>query len=203
MAFTASTEALIRALQHLPGIGTRSAQRMALHLLERDTESAEELSSALQEALEKVHRCPSCRTLTESPVCETCNDSHRDTATLCVVMNDADRSAMEMSNRYKGKYFVLHGVLSPIDGVGPEQLGIFDLIDKVAAENVEEVIFALDEQMESEATVYYISQHLKSKSVRCSRLHFNQMKNGSFDQADSHQFANALKYKEEISLEQD
>lgn len=202
MAYTPATEELIRALQGLPGVGSRSAARMALHLLERDTESAQSLSVALSDALTKVHRCPSCRTLTEQPVCAICDDAERDSTRLCVVVNDADRAAIEMSKQFQGHYFVLHGVLSPMEGVGPEQLAIFDLLDKLRAGTVSEVIFALDEQMESEATVYYITEQLKSVDIQCSRMRFAHLKNGHLDQAESRYLVNAMAQRQEILVEQ-
>ncbi|TCS42054.1 recombination mediator RecR [Reinekea marinisedimentorum] len=202
MAYTPATEELIRALQLLPGIGTRSATRMALYLLERDTDSARQLSHSLADALEKVHRCPSCRTLTELPVCPVCESTDRNTKLVCVVANDADRSAIEMSNRFTGRYFVLHGVLSPMDAVGPEQLGVFDLVDKVKAESIEEIMFVLDDQMESEATIYYITEQLKGLNVKCSRAMVAHLKNGSLDQAESRHLVSAIEHKREINIEQ-
>jgi len=203
MSYTPATEALIQALQFLPGVGTRSAQRMALQLLERDTDTAHKLSQSLQEALEKVHKCPDCRSLTESDVCDICSDSSRDIKTVCVVASDADKAGIEMSGQYNGRYFVLHGVLSPIDGIGPEQLGIFDLVDSVQEKQVEEVVLALDEQMESEATAHYTSEQLRPTGVKRSRIRFAQMRSGSLDKAESHIIANAIASKKEIGFEHD
>jgi len=203
MSYTPATEALILALQTLPGVGVRSAARMALQLLERDTNSAQKLSSALQNALEKVHKCPRCRSLTESELCNICNNPDRDIETLCVVANDSDKAGIEMSGHFFGRYFVLHGVLSPIDGIGPEQLGIGDLKTLIITQNISEVILALDEQMESEATAHYIGEQLRSLDVTRSRIRFNQMKSGSLDKADSHIIANALADKKEIGFEHD
>ncbi len=203
MSYTPATEELIRALQALPGVGTRSAQRMALQLLERDTDAATRLNGALASALQKVRKCPTCRTLTESELCGVCADEQRDATTLCVVANDADKAGIEMSGRYRGRYFVLHGVLSPIDGVGPEQLGVFDLLDLVKTQSVAEVILALDEQLEAEATVHYLTEHLKQQSVTISRLPFTHLKSGALDQADSRVIANALASKQEIGFELD
>lgn len=203
MAYTPATEELIRALQLLPGVGTRSATRMALHLLERDTESAQQLSHSLAEALEKVHRCPSCRTLTELSICPICEDSERESNLICVVANDADRSAVEMSKRFNGKYFVLHGVLSPIDGVGPEELGVFELVEKVDEGEIDEVMFVLDDQMESEATIFYITEQLKKTAVKCTRVLVGHQKNGTLDQAESRYLVTAIVNKQEIDLEQE
>lgn len=203
MSYTPATEALIKALQVLPGVGTRSAARMALQLLERDPQAAQQLSSALQQAIDKVHKCPSCRSLTEEDTCEVCADEQRQQALMCVVASDADKAAIEMSGRYQGRYFVLHGVLSPIDGVGPEELGVYDLIEHVKTGRVDEVILALDEQMESEATAHFISEQLRAFDVKRSRIRFAQMRSGRLDQADSHLIVNALASKQEIGFEHD
>lgn len=203
MAFTPSTEALIRALQQLPGIGSRSAARMALHLLERDTLAGQQLQSALHDALARVHRCPSCRSLTEMDLCEICVDDQRDGQLLCVVASDADRAAIELTGKFSGHYFVLHGVLSPIDGVGPNELGVADLLAKVSNSKPSEVIIALDEQMEAEATAHYLAEKLKPSLVKCSRVTFHNMKSGSLDKADSRSLAQALANKQDIAFEQD
>jgi recombination protein RecR len=203
MSFTPATEKLIQALQMLPGVGVRSAQRMALQLLERDPDSALALNESLQNAIDRVKKCPSCRTLTETDLCDICSDESRDLETICVVANDADKSGIEMSGKYSGRYFVLHGVLSPIDGIGPEELGIFDLIETVKQTSVKEVVLALDEQMESEATVHYLTEHLKTTAVRISRVQFHKMKSGSLDTVESHVIGNALASKKEIGFELD
>lgn len=203
MSFTPATESLIRALQALPGIGSRSAARMALHLLERDTEAGQHLQKALSLALERVHRCPSCRSLTELALCEICADDQRDSQQLCVVANDSDRAAIELSGKYTGQYFVLHGVLSPIDGVGPEELGVSDLLEKVTSKTYQEVLIALDDQMEAEATAHYLSEKLKAVAMSCSRVTFHNMKSGALDKADSRSIGHALANKQEIGFEQD
>lgn len=203
MAYTPATDTLIHALQALPGVGSRSAQRMALHLLERDNSAAQALSQALQAALSRVHKCPQCRSLTETDLCTVCADSRRDQQLICVVVSDADKAGLEMAQRFRGRYFVLHGVLSPIDGVGPEQLGIYDLLARVQEQGVGEVILALDEQMESEATAHFISEQLRPLAVKRSRIRFAQMRSGSLDKVDSHVIANAIADKKEIGLEFD
>lgn len=203
MSYTPATEKLIRALQQLPGVGVRSAQRMALQLLERNPEAAQNLQQALLVAIEKVHKCPTCRTLTEHDECDTCSNTLREQNVLCVVANDADRAGIEMSGKFNGRYFVLHGVLSPIDGIGPEELGIFQLVERVKQGQITEVILALDAQMEAEATVHYIGEHLKQTDVKISRVHFQQMKSGALDQTESHIIGNALAQKQEIGFEHD
>jgi recombination protein RecR len=205
MSFTPSTENLIKALQLMPGIGLRSAQRLALHLLERAPEEARNLSVALETALAAVKKCPTCRTLTESDQCDICASPEREEATICVVISDADKEGLELSGHFKGRYFVLHGALSPIDGIGPEQLGIWQLIDLISAQDskVTEVLLALDDQMESDATAYFISEQLKKGSIACSRVRFAQFKSGSLDKADSRVIADALANKQTIGFEHD
>jgi recombination protein RecR len=178
---------------------------MALHLLEREPEQAQALSQALSSALQVVGKCPSCRSLTESELCDICSDSTRDITTICVVINDADKEGLELSGHYQGRYFILHGTLSPIDGIGPEQLGIWQLIDMVSAasNDVTEVIIALDEQMESDATAYFISEQLKKLSVKCSRVRFSHFKSGSLDKVDSRVIADAIANKQIIGFEHD
>ncbi len=203
MAYTPATEKLIETLQYLPGVGTRSAARMALHLLERNTDAAQALSEALSAALEKVHKCPQCRSLTEDPLCSVCADPDRDASALCVVASDADKSGIEMAGTFKGRYFVLHGVLSPIDGVGPETLGLFELVEQIRGSDIKQVILALDEEMESEATIHYLTEQLKSLPVEFSRVHFYQMKSGALDKTESRVIANAFASMESIGFEHD
>ncbi len=203
MSYTASTEALIQALQALPGVGTRSAARMALQLLERDTGSAIILHQCLGAAIEKVHKCPTCRCLTESTECDLCTDDYRVKETLCVVASDSDRNGIEMSGHYQGQYYVLHGVLSPIDGVGPEELGILELKNRILKSDLTEVILALDEQMEAEATAHFISELLKEFQGSISRIRFTQMRSGALDKTESHVIGNAIAAKEDIGFEYD
>lgn len=203
MSFTPATEKLIQALQVLPGVGMRSAQRMALHLLEREPTDGQHLSDALAHALKTVHKCPQCRTLTEADMCEVCSDPQRDPSIICVVANDVDRSGIEMSASFAGRYFVLHGVLSPIDGVGPDELGLSDLIDQARSEVVTEIMLALDDQLESKATVYYLQEHLQDAGITISRVPFHQLKSGSLDRVESRVIEQALSGRQTIGFEHD
>lgn len=203
MAFTPATEKLIHALQALPGVGARSAQRMALQLLERDPQSGQSLSEALATALASVRKCPQCRALTESDLCEICADPERDTGVLCVVASDVDRSGIEMSAAFSGRYYVLHGVLSPIDGIGPDELGLDALIARVEDGAVAELMLALDERLESEATVHYLKEQLKHTQVSITRVPFQQLKSGALDQVDSRVIEKALSGKQTIGFEHD
>ena len=161
---------LIDAFRCLPGVGPKSAQRMALHLLERNRSGGQALAASLNEALDKVGNCESCRTLTEETVCRICANSSRNRKLCCVVESPADIFAIEQSGSYRGLYFVLMGHLSPIDGIGPEQLGINKLVDKVQEEDLEEVIIACNPTVEGDATAYYIAEQLRPTRVMVSRI---------------------------------
>jgi recombination protein RecR len=170
MADTHSLDVLIQALRRLPGVGVKSAQRMAFHLLQHDRGGALTLSRALQEAASQVHHCERCHTFTEAPVCSTCLDTRRDASMLCVVETPADQSAMERTNAYKGLYFVLMGKLSPLDGIGPNDLGLKKLFDRACDGVVEEVILATNFTAEGEATAHVISEGLKARGIKPTRL---------------------------------
>ncbi len=163
-------DALIQALRKLPGVGVKSAQRMAFHLLQHDRNAAQMLSRALQEAADSVHHCDRCHTFTQSAVCDTCLDPQRDHSKLCVVETPADQSALERTNAYKGLYFVLMGKLSPLDGIGPHDLGLKKLFDRATDGVVDEVILASNFTAEGEATAYVIGEGLKARGIRCTRL---------------------------------
>lgn len=161
---------LIEAFRCLPGVGPKSAQRMTLHLLERNRLGGQKLSESLTVAIDKVGNCVDCRTLTEEDTCRICASRSRNHTICCVVESPADIFAIEQSGSYRGIYFVLMGHLSPIDGIGPEQLGISQLLDKVQNNDIEEVIIACNPNVEGDATAYYIAEQLKSSSVQVSRI---------------------------------
>jgi recombination protein RecR len=167
---TNSLDVLIQSLKRLPGVGIKSAQRMAFHLLQHDRPGALMLSRALFEASNNVHHCSLCHTFTEHEVCATCNDTRRDHTQLCVVETPADQSAMERTGAYKGLYFVLMGKLSPLDGVGPHDLGLKKLFDRACNGHVQEVILATNFTAEGEATAHVIAQGLKARGVKPTRL---------------------------------
>jgi recombination protein RecR len=184
MADAHSLERLVQALRHLPGVGVKSAQRMAFHLLQHDREGARQLALALQHATEQVRHCALCHTFTEDEVCPTCLDPRRDRSQLCVVENPADQAAMERTGAYKGLYFVLMGKLSPLDGVGPRDIGLQKLFDRVegmaasdeapgpagATDRVRELILATNFTAEGETTAHVIAQALKGRGVQVTRL---------------------------------
>lgn len=170
MADTHALDVLIQALKRLPGVGVKSAQRMAFHLLQHDRDGAQALSRALQAAVGQVHHCERCHTFTEAVVCATCLDPRRDHSKLCVVETPADQSALERTGVYKGLYFVLMGKLSPLDGIGPNDIGLKKLFDRALDGRVEEVILATNFTAEGEATAHVISEALKARGLRMTRL---------------------------------
>lgn len=161
---------LIDAFKVLPGVGPKSAQRMAFHLLQKNKEGGKLLSSALAEAIEKVGYCKSCRTLTEHDYCEICEDETRNSQELCIVESPSDIPIIEQSGIFKGRYFVLMGHLSPIDGIGPEELGLDRLKLTITENGVVELIISLNPTVEGEATIHYIQQLAKEQNVKVTRL---------------------------------
>jgi len=161
---------LIEAFRCLPGVGPKSAQRMTLHLLERNRSGGQKLSESLTVALNEVGNCDQCRTLTEENTCRICSSASRNRKICCVVESPADVFAIEQSGSFRGVYFVLMGHLSPIDGIGPDQLGINQLLDKVRSNDIEEVIIACNPNVEGDATAYYIAEQLKDSSAQVSRI---------------------------------
>ncbi|MDD0837828.1 recombination mediator RecR [Curvibacter sp. HBC61] len=170
MSDTHSLDALIAALRRLPGVGQKSASRMAYHLLQSDREGAQLLARALQEASASMRHCERCHTFTQQVVCATCLDPSRDLTRLCVVETPADQAALERTAAYKGLYFVLLGRISPLDGIGPQEIGI-DLLFKRACDGVvQEVILATNFTAEGEATAHVVSEGLKSRGLKVTRL---------------------------------
>ncbi|MFM2238903.1 MAG: hypothetical protein RJA69_277 [Pseudomonadota bacterium] len=163
-------EALIQALRRLPGVGVKSASRMAYYLLQQDREGAQLLSQALQQAANSVQHCTRCHTFTESPVCSTCLDPQRDASRLCVVESPADQSAIERTDSYRGLYFVLLGALNPLDGLGPRELGLPSLLERADDGVVQEVILATNFTAEGEATAHVLGEALKRRGLQVTRL---------------------------------
>ena len=163
-------DALIDALRRLPGVGQKSAQRMAFHLLQHDREGARRIAAALLAAVDQVRHCERCHTFSEAAVCRTCLDPARDPRLLCVVETPADQAAMERTGSYAGLYFVLMGRLSPLDGVGAHDIGLQKLLDRAGDGQVEEVIVATNFTAEGEATAHVISEALKPRGLRVTRL---------------------------------
>jgi recombination protein RecR len=162
--------ALIDALRRLPGVGQKSAQRMAFHLLQHDREGGQRIALSLQSALQDVRHCERCHTFTEAPVCATCRDASRDARLLCVIETPADQAALERTGSYRGLYFVLMGRLSPLDGIGAPDIGLQKLLDRATDGTVDEVIVATNFTAEGEATAHVIAEALKPRGVRSTRL---------------------------------
>ena len=189
---------LIDALRILPGVGIKSAQRMALQLLEKDRDAARKLASAIDEATEKVGRCTQCRTLTEHDLCDICSNPNRSESQLCVVESPADLFAIEQAGGYRGKYFVLLGHLSPIDGIGPEQLGIDKLIERLQSNSVNELILATNLTVEGEATAHFIADKAKALGVQVSRIAYGVPMGGELEYVDGGTLNMALQSRKTI-----
>ena len=192
MKFSPALQNLMDTLRCLPGAGPKSAQRMTLHLLERDRDGATALANALSDAVERVDHCSRCRNFTELDVCEVCLDSRRDGKTICVVETPADVLAIEESGGFKGIYFVLMGHLSPIDGIGPAEIGLEKFHRRVVDEGIAEVILATNPTVEGEATAYYLTDMLQSEGVRVSRIAHGVPLGGELEYVDGSTLAHAL-----------
>jgi len=192
MKFSPALQTLIEALRCLPGVGPKSAQRMTLHLLERDREGGSALAGALLNAVERVDHCSLCRNFTELEVCEICAEPKRDRSTICVVESPADVLAIEESGGFQGIYFVLMGHLSPIDGIGPAEIGLERFQRRVAEEGIKEVIVATNPTVEGEATAYYLTDMLQSDGVKVSRIAHGVPLGGELEFVDGTTLAHAL-----------
>lgn len=190
---------LIDALRCLPGVGPKSAQRMALHLLERDREGGLQLAATLAAAMERIGRCAQCRDLTEEPVCRICSDARRDASLLCVVESPGDVLAIEQATGYRGLYFVLMGRLSPLDGIGPEQLGLEDLAALLKQRRPEEVIIATNPTVEGEATAIYLQRMATRLGVRASRISHGVPLGGELEFTDQSTIAHAFSSRLPVS----
>ena len=192
MIFSPLIDELINALRCLPGVGNKSAQRMTMHLLERNREGGFRLSKALQAALQNVGHCSRCRTFTESPTCNICNNTKRNQSLLCVVETPADMLAIEQAGGYNGLYYVLMGHLSPIDGINPEDLGINQLIERLHDEPIKEMIIATNTTVEGEATAYYLMEKARTLNVEISRIAHGVPVGGELEYVDGGTLAQAL-----------
>ena len=192
MFSSAIIEQLVEAFRCLPGVGPKSAQRMAMYILERDREGGRQLSESLINAIENVGNCKRCRTLSEEEYCSICTSATRDKKLLCIVESPADVHAIEQTGSYRGLYFVLMGHLSPIDGIGPEEIGIAELLSVVSDEDITEVILASNPTAEGEATAYYIAEQLKSYSIIVSRIAHGVPVGGELEFVDGSTLSHAL-----------
>ena len=189
---------LINALRCLPGVGPKSAQRMAYHLLERDRDGARRLAAALLEAAEKVGHCSRCRTLSEQELCTLCSDARRDPSQVCVVESPADVAAIEHSSTYRGQYFVLMGHLSPLDGIGPEEIELDRLASRLAEGEIREVILATNPTVEGEATAHYIAEMARESGIKASRIAYGVPVGGELEYVDAGTLSHALTGRRDI-----
>ena len=187
---------LIQALTILPGVGKKSAQRMALYLLDKNKDGAKLMASTLLEAVDKISRCKRCRMLTSNDFCRVCSDLSRDDKSICIVESPSDVLAIESTGGYKGKYFVLLGRLSPIEGVGPEDLGIDDLLVLIESESIEELILATSSTVEGDATSMYIKDHIPN--IKVSRISYGIPIGGELEYVDSNTIAQAIQGRTEV-----
>ena len=192
MKTPSSLDFLTEALRRLPGVGPKSAQRMAYHLMQHDREGAALMARALSQAVERVHHCASCNTFTENEICETCLDTERDATLLCVVETPGDQLMIEQTLTFKGLYFILMGRLSPLDGIGPKDLHLDKLIARATDSVVAEVVLATNFTNEGEATAHYISETLKARGLKVSRLARGVPVGGELEYVDAGTIARAM-----------
>ncbi|RDV24682.1 recombination protein RecR [Alteromonas aestuariivivens] len=193
MKFSPLLSELVSALTCLPGVGNKSAQRMAFHLLERNREGALKLSSVLHNAMEHIRHCSRCRTFTEQPVCDICQHPQRqDSGLLCIVESPQDVLAIEQTSTFNGTYFVLMGHLSPIDGIGPQEIGLDELEQRFRSESIQEVILATNPTVEGEATAHYIAQLCNKYHIEASRIAHGVPVGGELEYIDGNTLTHAF-----------
>ena len=183
---------LIEALRCLPGVGGKSAQRMAFHLLERERERGQHLGQAQEQAMQRIGNCTRCRNFSEEPVCSLCASSSRDRQVLCVVESPTELAAIEQATGYRGQYFVLLGRLSPLDGLGPEELGLDLLTERLAEGEIEEMVIATNPTVEGEATAHYLAQLARAAKVKPTRLAHGVPLGGELEYVDRSTLAHAF-----------
>ena len=183
---------LYEQLRRLPGVGSKTAMRLAYHIIDMPADEVQQLAAALQNAKQEIHYCSKCYNLTDGDICEICRDSSRDQFTICVVEQPQDIAAMERSHGYRGLYHVLHGVLSPLDGIGPDKLRIKELFQRLQSESISEIIIATDSDVEGEATATYLAQLLKPIGITVSRIAHGLPMGGDLEYADEVTLSKAL-----------
>jgi len=198
VSFSPLIEQLITALRCLPGIGPKSAQRMAFHILERERSAGLALAKALELSIDRVGHCKRCRTLSESEYCTLCANSNRDASLLCVVETPIDVIAIEQTGSYRGYYFVLMGRLSPLDGIGPEELGIDHFIKNINEHSPNEVILATNPTVEGEATAHYLAELVKQRGINATRIAHGVPLGGELEFIDGNTLARALSGRAEV-----
>ena len=190
---------LIQAFKILPGIGEKSAQRMAFHILEKNREGGKNLARLINDSVENIRNCSECRNLTEKTICDICSDEKRNKKIICVVESPTDVLAIENSGSFKGKYFVLMGRLSPIDGVTPQDLGIPKLIEQVNAADIDEIIIATSPTIEGDATSFYIKDQLNENKILISRIAYGVPMGGELEYVDNTTLGRAIQGRREIN----
>ncbi len=198
MAASPLLNQLMAALRCLPGVGPKSAQRMALHLLERDRDGAQRLVGALQAALDGIGRCRQCRDLSETELCTLCASPYRDRSLLCVIETPADVLAVEQATGFQGLYFVLMGHLSPLDGIGPAELGLEALEARLDSGEVREIILATNPTVEGEATAYYIAELARERGIRATRIAHGVPLGGELESVDGGTLAHAFAGRRDV-----
>ena len=196
--FSPAIDELLTALRCLPGVGPKTAQRMALHLLEKDATGADRLADAITQARAVVVNCPLCRNLTESQPCRICANPSRDDSQLCVVESPMDVFAVEQSGSYRGRYFVLRGHLSPMDGIGPDDIGVPALMARVAGSAISEVILATNPTVEGEATAHYLAERLRASGVAVTRLAQGVPSGGELEYLDGLTVSQAFRSRRQV-----
>lgn len=198
MAEPSLLQQLMEALRCLPGVGPKSAQRMAFHLLERDRDGGRRLAAALQAAMERIGHCSSCRTLSEETVCRLCSSHNRDDSTLCVVETPAEVMAIEQATDFRGRYFVLGGRLSPLDGIGPREIGLDLLEQRLEQGAVKELILATNTTVEGEATAHYIGEMARARGIRATRIAHGVPLGGELEYVDGGTLSHAFAGRHEV-----
>ncbi len=198
MALSPLIKRLIDDLRCLPGVGPKSAQRMAFQLLERDRDAARRLADTLLQSADKIGHCTQCRTLCETELCTICSDQRRDASLICVVETPADVIALEQSSGYRGRYFVLMGHLSPLDGIGPDDIGLDLLTEQMMAQEVKEVILATNPTVEGEATAHFIHEMVQRQDIKSSRIAFGVPLGGELEYTDSETLSRALQGRQDF-----
>ncbi|MGA9853926.1 MAG: recombination mediator RecR [Gammaproteobacteria bacterium] len=198
MAYAPLLQQLMDALRCLPGVGPKSSQRMAFYLLERNREGAVILARTLNAAVEGIHHCERCRMLTDKPICEICASMKRDSGSLCVVETPADVHAIENATGFRGKYFVLMGHLSPLDGIGPEELGLQKLEERLAEGGIMELILATNPTVEGEATAHYVAELARARRIRATRIAHGVPLGGELEFVDGGTLSHAFSGRQDV-----
>lgn len=199
MLYTHLIDQLINTLRYLPGVGPKSAQRMAFYLLQQGRSEGMLLAQSLEQALTKVGNCKNCRTFSEHDLCNICSNSKRDDTMLCIVESPSDIIAIEQTNAYRGRYFVLMGHLSPIDGIGPNEIGVCELNSLLVGQNsITEVVIATNPTVEGEATAYYMANLMHARGIKCTRIAHGVPLGGELEYVDLNTLAKALSGRIEI-----